>query len=191
MNILFLNGPPNSGKDTIAEYLESNYGYKHLRFKDTLYKLTALLNNYDYNEFYKTANDRNLKDSKKLRRDKTARELLIETSEVVVKPVYGKEYFAKATLLDIVNDNEYKNFVISDCGFQEEYDFIADSSYDHYNVNLYFISLTRPDCNFNNDSRNYVNPDPLHTTSTIIVNDSNLDDLLTMVDDFVKEFKDE
>lgn len=37
--VLILNAPPNSGKDTIADYLVANHGYIKLSFKSALFEL--------------------------------------------------------------------------------------------------------------------------------------------------------
>jgi len=41
--IIVINGCPNSGKDTAAEYVDLKYNAQHLRFKDGLYKVAAMV----------------------------------------------------------------------------------------------------------------------------------------------------
>ena len=57
--VIILNSPPNTGKDTIAE---SMAGAKHRRFKQKLYECTAMLFNWDLDEFILSANHRILKE---------------------------------------------------------------------------------------------------------------------------------
>lgn len=185
MNIIFLNAPPNSGKDTVAEYIVLNYNYYHHRFKDRLYKITSAINGLDSIEFEKIANDRNLKDTLKIERDLTARQLLIETSENVIKPYFGNEYFSDATLQDILNvsnKNPTANFIISDCGFQDEYENIVNK----INCKTILININRDGCSFDGDSRSNVYP---HTNSEhyILHNNSSIENLYKNVDYIMSE----
>lgn len=158
--IILFNGPPNSGKDHCAEIVESLYKADHLRFKDKLYEITACLNSLQYDQFKSYATDRNTKEQKmyNLRGlQYSPRELLIETSEEVIKPYYGKDYFGKDIAKKIrESNNEY--FVISDCGFKEEIQTVID---DLPNCQFFLVRIHRRGYTFKGDSRSYVNIDEI------------------------------
>lgn len=152
--VIIMNGPPFSGKDTSADMVELEYGADHLRFKTKLYAITALINNLDLTEFIDVATNVDLKDTLVLKNGKTARQLLIQTSEDVIKPTYGDDYFGK-DVGDSILKSDNTLFVISDSGFTEELkSMMLGGNLDGSAVTL--VRIHRDGCNFDNDSRKYI-----------------------------------
>lgn len=154
--ILFLmNGLIGCGKDTGTGYLIANLPYRATSVKAHLYELTNKFFNFPAHHSYVYHNEK-LKeqfDSRfrisfwaglklmsvvpalrgKLHEEGqeyllSPRQALIFVSEVMAKPVFGKEYFAKVHVSKIKETYENSNFDVfieSSCGFQEEYDYYA------------------------------------------------------------------
>jgi len=155
-NVILLNGPPGSGKDTIADLIVSSHKAEHLRFKTKLYEITALLNNIDLETFIKYATDRETKESLVLDRGLTPRALLIEASENVIKPYYGEDYFG-IVVGETIRDSYSDLFVISDGGFVDELIALIDAAeLTGDDINITVIKLFRDGCTFDNDSREYL-----------------------------------
>lgn len=76
------------------------------------------------------------------------RESMQFASEVVIKPNFGQDYFG---IVAAENLNNGIN-VFSDGGFVEE----LKPVYDECNGNMIIIQLYRDGCNFDNDTRYYV-----------------------------------
>lgn len=171
--VIILNGPPGSGKDTIADFIAAEFNADHLRFKTKLYAITALINNLDFDMFMKIATDQVAKDSVELARGLTARQLLIETSENVIKPYYGKEYFGNDVGNSILKSDK-SLFAISDGGFPEELtSMIGVGRLNRSDVVI--VKLYRNGCNFDNDSRSYFDESLLHSDIKVITFVNNLE----------------
>lgn len=171
--VIILNGPPGSGKDTIADFIAAEFNAEHLRFKTKLYAITALVNNLDFDMFMKIATDQNTKDSVKLARGLTARQLIIETSENVIKPYYGKDYFGN-DVGDSILKSDKSLFVLSDGGFPEELtSMIRTGKLNHNDVII--VKLYRNGCSFDNDSRTYFDESVIHKDIKVITFVNNLE----------------
>ena len=171
--VIILNGPPGSGKDTIADFIAAEFNADHLRFKTKLYAITALINNIKLDTFMRYASDKDTKDSVELARGLTARQLLIETSENVIKPYYGKDYFGN-DVGDSILKSDKSLFVLSDGGFPEELSsMIAAGRLNRSDVVI--VKLYRNGCNFDKDSRSYFDESLLHSDIKVITFVNNLE----------------
>lgn len=148
--IFLFNGPPGSGKDEAAEFL-GVFGVKHLSFKNVLFQATCDQFDVDYEWFMEGYNDRELKEAAVPELDgMSRREAMIYTSESVIKPRYGKEYFGAFVSREIEPDYDY---AISDCGFEEELRPVINKI---GRENVVLVQLGRDGCTYDNDSRRYV-----------------------------------
>jgi hypothetical protein len=176
--VLILNGPPNSGKDTIADVIEKVYGFRHRRFKDRLYEIASLRSGCaGIRKYIRLCNDREKKDVPYDGftgefKGMSPRESLIFTSEKIIKPSKGSDYFGQCLADNI--DSELT--VVSDGGFIEEIEPLVERGYD-----VYIAQLTREGCSFDGDSRSYVYP--LGCKFNWFLND---DDVCHAVDDIMK-----
>ena len=151
--ILF-NGPPGSGKDAAAQHLLNSWLVdRHLKFAsgrviDSLTNIFRLPHN-----FFK---DRGTKDRACLN-SFTPRDLLIDFFENIGKKYWGEDVWAQLCYKDMAvihwaSKTEVNTFVISDLGSTIELDTLAKQD----DIALLVIRLHREGCNFDNDSRSYV-----------------------------------
>lgn len=170
--VVVLNGPANSAKDCIAEYLSNTVNIHHKEFKKPLFdiaKAVAQISDDDWDMLY----TREFKEVKTERLfGRSPREHMIHTSEQLIKPVYGSDYFGKIAALSLENGIN----IFSDSGFRDELEpIIQEVGSD----NVLVIRLHRDGCSFDSDSRNY-----LYNTSckeVDVYNNSTLHSLYTKI----------
>jgi len=202
---IILNAPPNAGKDTIAMALCGATGAMHTQMKDHLYQVTASLFNLPLVKLRGMATDRERKERQTqllvLPIDKynqlcritgnkpvrgvspkschaiSPREALIYTSEIVVKPTFGRDYFGK-----IANSNiQPCGAVFSDGGFDEEIEPIARGQKD-----VYIIQFERDGCTWSGDSRGWLSDH--HAIPTLKThNNGTVEELVNRILDFIGE----
>lgn len=169
--VVILNAPPTSGKDEAAMHLAANYKNTHQReFKAQLFKLTMLIWGVSQEtwDFLYTRERKEIKTE--ILGGMSPREALIHTSEVVVKPNYGNQYFgifAAKTLTPGVS-------VFSDGGFIEEVKPLIDMV---GAGNIHVIRIKRPGYTFAGDSRSYL-PDGTVPSMIDIDNDGSFEEFL-------------
>jgi hypothetical protein len=150
MHIIF-NGPPGSGKDEACSFLKTNYGFKHLQFKDQLFLETASHFNVSLDWFMSSYNDRKIKEKPEAELNGLSRrQALIHVSEDIIKPKFGKDYFGVKTSekIDLVS-----SYCFSDGGFVEEV-LPVINTVGHENICI--VQLIRNGSSFSFDSRNYI-----------------------------------
>ncbi len=157
--VVILNGPPNSGKDTLAEYCrqQSHVMYANKigvrRFKEELYKVTATMYCVDYEWLEAIANDRDQKDKTQPELGCSPREALIYTSEKVVKPHFGDDWFGKKAAASLLRSHVH---YFSDGGFESEMSpLLAEVG----QANFLLVRLRRDACTLAGDSRRYIDQD--------------------------------
>lgn len=193
------NGPPRSGKDTAA-----NHAYEHsagwnqrLRIKfaqpidDAISAIFRLSPDY-YHRWQKYRNDPILKDSEPFldASGKTAREIMIGFSEVFAKPYLGQGIFAYLAAQQVRKIQRHYNptlTVVSDCGFQEEFDIFARRTAKDSQIHL--ITLNRTGCDFSNDSRQYVQPNNWTQSHTVLENNSTQAEFEKRIIELIKELR--
>lgn len=160
--ILLFNGPPNSGKDTGADYITKHLRIPKIKFSTPAKEgthvsldLPATVDQYEQNKDNPSDDFFGL----------TPRQAYIAHSEAYMKVIYGADIFAKLFIRHISEWAIFqKQFVVSDCGFDIEFLTLLE----HYGAeNIGLIRLTRDGCTFANDSRNWIVP-PSNVTDHII-----------------------
>jgi len=182
MKVLLLNGPPNSGKDTIADKLvDLMPDVVHQRFKTTLYLLTSILFRVPLEETKRLCSDRDLKDHPSREFGmRTPRQAMIYVSERVVKPHFSQDFFGRAAADLLV---EGKLNVFSDSGFpREAFPLLEKAGQENFTV----VRLSRPGCSFENDSRGYL-PDAFCENIVDLCNDGSIEDIVNKVMETVSE----
>ena len=151
--VVFLNGPPRSGKDTLAGHIVRTFPeFKAIKFAEILKNAT-----HHYHGITARTHDA-FEDVKDIPNDLfgglTPRQAYIHLSEKVLKPIKGPTVFGDMLLETMINDPA-KGFVISDSGFHDEaMPLIAH--YGRHNCILVRIHADDRGCTFQNDSRSYL-----------------------------------
>jgi hypothetical protein len=194
MYIVGFNGPPESGKDTLAEMLAEHMDKMGVTLPVKMESLSLPLRKIAYSmvgwrgeldgqnyETFKRERFYNLprrydsaKPEAKLESYSTGRQLMIDVSERFLKQVYGIDVMARLLLQR--NAGFGGILLIRDCGFQCEVDPLESA----VGVkNLYMTQVFRADKDFSNDSREWV-----HTRGKMhqVFNDGTLDDLRVEAD---------
>ncbi len=153
--IVIFNGPPGAGKDEACLFFQT-IGYKHLSFKEELFKETFKFFGVSKEWFMNDYNNRSVKEMpvEELKIDGVAvsrRDAMIYVSEEYIKPKFGNDYFG-AQLSNHVNSDGL--FSVSDGGFIEELSPIINKVGAD---NIVLVQLTREGCDFSSDSRRYFN----------------------------------
>ena len=182
---LVLNGPPNCGKDTLADLLV-DYGLHKHQMKEQLYIDTAKEFGVDLNWLTKKASDRDSKEvyHKDLILNGTPispRQALIFTSENIIKPNHGDDYYGQAAVRRC-REGKSTLAVFSDGGFNSEIKPLQDAY-----QNVIIFRLHREDHTFEGDSRSYL--DGFNNTYDINLIDGEphraLVDILNVLDNYI------
>ena len=177
---LILNGPPGSGKDTIADRLVE-YGFTKMAFKDQLYVETAQLYDVALGDLLEVATDRELKEKVWERTGVSPRQMLITCSEEVIKPRHGKSFFGDAAAQRCV-EKRANLAVFSDGGFKEEIVPLREVY-----EKVIIVRLRRPGFTFEGDSRTYLCglPDTMDLLLLESVPERAVNDLVYILDPFL------
>lgn len=149
--IIFFNGPPRSGKDTIVTRLLSRFPTaQDIKFSTPLKTSLPVFFGLSSSQIKLLEQDKEVPKDYFL--GKSWREVQISLSEEWAKPVFGGRVFGNITR-NIIDNNEDANiFLISDSGFQEE----ASALIEHFGkANCLLIRLKREGTDFSKDSRSY------------------------------------
>ncbi len=156
-NVFILNGPPQSGKDAIADYcVAKENSIDKVESNQSLIDLACNISGIGMDEWYERYDDKkdgfSIKDKpwEKLQ-EKTQREFLIHISEELCKPFLGKNFFVKKMVRQILSKKN-ENIILVGLGFQEELEYLLN----HPEINVNLNHVYRDGCNFDNDSRGYL-----------------------------------
>lgn len=158
MKILFLNGPPRSGKDTAAEYLHLHYDAYKVKFAKALKEGTHALFGLGALPDDHFENAKNKPNA--IFFGMSPRQAYIHVSENLVKPVMGSRFFGKVALETIkrAESDGHDLVVISDSGFADEAQPIIEY-YGQGSTYLLRILADKRGCTFDGDSRSYIKLD--------------------------------
>lgn len=146
-----LNGPPNSGKDTLANRLTNVHGFRKHQMKDALYAHTAKYFSIKESVLRALAGDRETKEKPlDILENMTPRGALIHVSQHVIKPKHGNDFFGKQAAQACVQSDS-QQAVFSDGGFPEEIIPLLEVF-----ENVVLFHLHKQGSSFSGDSRNYV-----------------------------------
>ena len=178
-NIIFVNGPPGSGKDTVANYFFTTRGYEQLKFAEPIRE--AVTRHFGIADVDIEAWKR-----QDIGNGKIGRDFMIAYSECMIKPINGIDWFgvnaAKSIKVEGVD-----NYVISDAGFGYEVEACIntlrryaeeDPAFPRYTYQL--IHIHRQGHSFKGDSRGWIEPEGLAPIK--VVNDGTIEDLFRDLD---------
>lgn len=152
--VILFNGPPRSGKDAAASFavnfFDDDAPVIYYRFaeplKDAAHSLFGMGG----------IATESFTDTKSVPNNKffglTPREVYIWLSEQAVKPKFGKDFFARIAV-NYLSQFDNSVIVISDCGFQEEVDYLVNA---FGSDNIDVVYMMRDGFDFCGDSRSYV-----------------------------------
>ena len=153
--IIFLNGPPGSGKDTIAKIIAKRlFSVKDVKLSGPLkdcfremFRLSPQVAKEWLNEHKETSFIAGV----------TPRQFQIKLSEEFMKPLFGDDVFGQIGVRTI-NNSMARHITISDVGFIEEVKAII-RNFGKKGVKA--IQINRPGHDYKNDSRGYIDFDSL------------------------------
>ena len=149
--IVFFNGSPRVGKDTLVMGLLSKFPTAiNIKFSTPL--KTAIPVFFGLTQAQIDILEQNKDAPRNYFLGKSWREVQISLSEDWAKPIFGKRVFGDITKNIIENEDDANIFLISDSGFQEEAGTIVEQ---FGKENCLLIRLKREGTNFDNDSRSY------------------------------------
>lgn len=165
--IIFLNGPRRSGKDTAANFISQEFATEArvAKFSMPLKYACAALFNVDRSKFRQLeAAGSKLKTQKLVELfDMSWVEALIWLSEECIKPKFGNDVLGLIMLGHLTQPSATQITVLSDCGFADEIMPIVR----FYGIgNCHLFRIYRDGYTFDGDSRRYLfendMPDGLH-----------------------------
>lgn len=153
--VIFLNGPPYCGKDTLAGHIVQRLsGFKIVKFAAVLKERThALYGRPDLpHDHFELCKD----EPNALFLGLTPRDAYIAVSEKLMKPIHGKAVFGKLLVNTMLAEPVMpRAFVISDSGFAHEA-FPVIERFGFENCILARIHAEKRGCTFEKDSRSYI-----------------------------------
>ena len=167
--VFMFNGPPNSGKDFIANSVAENI--YTLGFKAEVLSASAILDKevaeafgVDLEEFVALAYNRDPKSvSLDMLGGRSPREAKIYFSEQVQKVRHGSDYYGKKTatvVLNIVDASENNPVIVfvTGVGFDDEVEAMSSVFESRFGKGVVtsVVRIYRSGCSFENDSRQYV-----------------------------------
>jgi len=182
MKIILLNAPPNTGKDTIADYVVEKYGFTKEQFKNPLFTIASTLLGMTLEGFLLKYQDRRWKESKHLLLGISIRELLIKISEEWTKPLLGNRAFG---VLAAERMQHNTNYIFSDSGFIEELDPIVEK---FGAENIIVVRIMREGCSYNGDSRGYLKYEHLlgmGVETPLFINNGTKEDMFKYFDELL------
>ena len=154
--IIFLNGPRHSGKDTAYEFIAKEYlNVRHRKFAGPLKAAAKAMFNLtdpEFKELEATGNKKKIQPNS-LFFGMSWVEVLIWLSEEVMKPKFGSAIFGGLMLTELAKQTAARFTVITDSGSEHE-------ALPVINVcgpeNCHVIRMYRPGYSFAGDSRSYI-----------------------------------
>lgn len=155
--VVFLNGPPRSGKDTAGKFLSSQFSKSMVvKFAGTLKRGTHI----DYGLPVELA-DNAFEATKDVPQEaffgRTPREAYIMKSEQQTKPFLGEDHFGRVLRRRMWRYYQQgsRNFFVTDSGFASEAVPVIEAVGEK-NCLLMRIHAEQRGCSFSNDSRSYI-----------------------------------
>lgn len=187
MKIVLFNGPPRSGKDTAASIAQGLfYNSQIMKFAMPLKRAVAALYFGGHMEDFKEYDEELKSIPQEVFYGKSAREVQIAISEVLMKPLHNQYIFGNILVRDIMRlPTETEVIFIPDSGFVSEAEVLIDTFGPD---NVLLINLYREGTDFNNDSRNYIDLKHLGVQNIHLYNNGNLEGLKTTLETILKGF---
>lgn len=163
MKIIFVNGPPGSGKSTaILGITEELQDVKIYAFKKPLVAVAKAMFQLTDDEWRKLDAHPTKDLPSKALLGITPRTLQISISEQLFKPLLGKDVFGQLAVQELRRFSMAKYAIIDGVGFRDECVPVVKAYGPH---NCVMLQLYREGTNYDNDSRSYVDLSDLGVTT--------------------------
>lgn len=186
--IIILNAPPSAGKDEIATGLCVTFDTIHEEMKAPLFTIGAAMIGMTEDVFRIKYQDRWWKEQAASFIGMTIRQLFINISEKMLKPMLGKSVFGRLAANRMREDYlEDYGYVFSDGGFDYELSPLIDK---FGTDSIYVCRLHRDGCTFDGDSRSYFTNEQLEALGITNVMDfvNNQPSIYELNGAFIKQF---
>lgn len=153
--VVVFNGPPRSGKDTLAAFIRGATQAKPMEFKRKLIELALMISGVspsDWEFWYQ-------QDKEEPHNDlggHSCRSFLIMVSEEMIKPHMGGDYFGLAAATELEMYLPGHGVVFTDSGFPAELQCVVNVAGAE---NVIVVQLMRDGTDFSGDSRAYLSVD--------------------------------
>tara|TARA_Y100001951_G_scaffold67872_1_gene54822 strand:- start:635 stop:1189 length:555 start_codon:yes stop_codon:yes gene_type:complete len=181
--IIFLNGPPGSGKDTIANIIgKSVLSIRDIKLSGPLKDCFREMFRLPPRQAKEWLNDRKEED---FAAGVTPRQFQIKLSEEFMKPLFGNDIFGQIGIRAIVNTMA-RHFTISDAGFIDEVEEIVKY---FGKTQVKAIKISRPGHDYENDSRGYIDFDSVGIDWKTLDNIHDMELLNVQVERILREWE--
>jgi hypothetical protein len=152
--LILLNGPPGSGKDTIADALVQIFSNAEVeKFAKPIKEHCKAIYGLTQEQWDEVDSSQDAKAAPHpYFFGQSCRQVQINFSELFLKPTHGKDIFGKL-LFRRVEASTADYFFISDSGFKEEAEKVIE---EFGNENVTLVRIHRDGCDYSIDSRSYV-----------------------------------
>jgi hypothetical protein len=148
--ILVLNGPPHAGKDLICSIIYKHFNCRQAKFSRPLKDgIKSIFRLNDEIELEAKKDEV----TKALFNKLSYRQMQIELSERLLKPLFGSDIFGQLLLRDLQAPTNAAFTVVSDSGFIDE---LMPLRKQYGIKNIYVLKLTRSGTSYAGDSRGYL-----------------------------------
>lgn len=184
--IIMLSGAKRCGKDTVAQFLSSKYGYHHIKITSKLKDCIKLL--FDLNDNDLEINKEEINETWNTTPRKMMQFIGTEMFQYKIQellPNIGKKFWIKSllneTLINDLNNNKNYRIVISDLRFKHEWEEIEKR-----NISNIHIRITNNNLNYVKD--NHISEKELYEIpyNFEIKNNSNFNNLYNSIEDLIK-----
>ena len=179
--VVFLNGPPGAGKDTVALAWAKSTPASLLKFAQPTRNAAFATFPHISEDCYEQLKSRPLFPYSPI----TLRDWMISFSEHHMKPLLGKDIFGRLLLEQLKKQPQPVAF-ITDGGFMEEIVYIAGNVPPQHQVIL--VRLHREGALFTHDSRSYLYPPPnVNTTCYDLYNNGTVEEAVSRLTEIINK----
>lgn len=153
--VVVMNGPPGSGKNTLADFIRGATQAVHMEFKRKLIEIALMVSGVSVSDWeYWFYHDK--EQPHDALGGHSCRSFLIMVSEEMIRPHMGSAYFGLAAAEELKMYLPGVGVVFSDSGFGDEFQCVVDVAGAE---NVIVVQLHREGHDFSNDSRAYLKRD--------------------------------
>lgn len=182
--IVLFNGPPGSGKDTLANGIHEIYESALVKFAAPIKENCRNIYGLTQNEWDAIDGDQQAKiEPHEAFFGQTCRQVQINFSELFLKPTHGEDIFGKLVVAKIMRMKS-ELILVSDSGFRREAEVLVDK---FGAENVLLVRIYRQGTTFEGDSRGYINLDDLGVDRYELLNNGSIKEAVHQVEMVMKK----